>query len=94
MQMEMLRQPWRLEFERGGINSGNLCLSLPIRTCLVLREGSYTEIVCKVVCNESWSLRRTDKTALLKAAIRMMHGVNVTDMYYRLVIEDIITVVK
>jgi len=47
---DKLMPVWRLEYKKHGVNLGNLCLCLPVRTCLLLWEGNYTEVVCRIVC--------------------------------------------
>jgi len=80
--MEMLMQPWKLEYETDGINLGNWRLCWPIRMFPFLWEGSYTQVVYEVVCYMAVKLGWWRKKVSLQwgklRIIRWMCSVKVT----------------
>jgi len=58
----------RLEYMGDGVGLDNLCLCLPIGMSSFLWEGSWTEVVCMVVCymavrDDWWGGEQVDTVA-------------------------------
>ena len=79
---------WRLEYQRDGINLGNLCVYLPIRIIPFLGDGRALHRgsvqSCMLYGSETWPVKKENELALQQAEIRMirwMCGVKATDRF-------------